>query len=196
MSEGLPDVYVRFEGIEGECMDDKHPGKAGWFPIKSFNFNFSVKDAGDSEKPSEDKKGGDKKKAAPKAAARDEGPLSHPDVSLSKNLDSSSARIWDTKCYSGQEILEVELEACRSGGMSGADKIPFVRLVFEGVYIKSISMSIAEDALPAETMQFSYERARIESIWTDNDTGERCNTQPRIFGWDFENHKQWTGYDE
>src|SRR5258708_1178348 len=60
MAEEVPDVYVRFEGIDGECTDQMHPGKQepggdypsgvkfGWFQIKSFSFSFSVKDTGDA----------------------------------------------------------------------------------------------------------------------------------------------------
>ena len=90
----------------------------------------------------------------------------------------------------------MELEACRSGGVSGAKKIPFVRLAFEGVFVKSITMNITEDAVPAETLVFSYKRVQIESVWTDNDTGERLIEKPRHYGWDFENNKQWKGEGE
>ena len=218
MAEGLPDIYLRFDGIEAECTDELHPGskadaanadpslkldpnKWGWFQFKSFSLNFDVKDSGDSE--SADKKaGGGAKPAAPKKGAAgaaaggskdDTGPHSHPDISVSKSLDSASAVLWQTRCYEGKDIKRVELEACRTGGIPGAPKLPFVRLVFEGVFVKSINMSISEDALPSETLVFSYERVQIESIWTDNETGKRLIEQPRHYGWDFKNNKQWEG---
>ena len=215
MAEGLPDIYLRFDGIEAECMDENHPGpkanalkdepdRWGWFQFKSFGFSFSVNEAGDSDAAGKTAGGahgpaapaGPKKPAAGAAkgaAKKDSGPHSHPDISVQKNLDSASAVLWKTKCYEGQEIKKVELEACRTGGIPGAPKIPFVRLIFEGVFIKKITMSVSEDALPSETLVFSYERVQIESIWTDNETGKRLIEQPRHFGWDFENNKQWEG---
>lgn len=209
------DVYVRFEGIVGECMDEKHPGVDGWFQIKSFNFSFSAKDKGENPPAAGIKKLKGKTeeerlrevndalqkvqqardreaKGKKKDSAKDEAPHDHPDVSVSKVLDSASATIWGTKCYEGKTISKVEVEACRSGGTSD-EKIPFVRLVFESVYVTKISMSIPEDALPSESLDFHYERVRIESIWTDNETGERRVDRPQRFGWDFENNKRWDG---
>ena len=207
MGEGLPDIYLRFDGIEAECTDELHPGakadavngKWGWFQFKSFNFNFSVTDKGDATAES-GAKGGSKKTDAPKTAAKDKtkdaGPHSHPDITVSKSLDSASALLWSTKCYEGKAIKQVELEACRTGGIEGAEKIPFVRLTFEGVFVKSITMSVTEDALPSESLVFSYERVKMESIWTDNETGKRLIEQPRRFAWDFKNNKQWKGEGE
>ena len=214
MSEGLPDIYLRFAGIAAECTDELHPGpeadavdgKWGWFQFKSFSFNFNVNETGAAD-PAGAAASGNQGAARPAAArgnrpappaagahgaaAQDSGPHSHPDITVSKSLDSASALIWQNKCYEGQEIEQVELEACRTGGIPGAGKIPFVRFIFEGVYVKSITMTISEDSLPSESLVFSYERVKMESIWTDNDTGERCNAKPRHFGWDFKNNKQW-----
>lgn len=219
MAEELPDIYVRFEGIDGECTDERHPGKDeggdypddtvfGWFQIKQFTFSFSVKDTGDTPAAATAAHGtpaGTTAGAAnpaqakgahgttPQQSAKDDGPFNHPDISLTKALNVTTVTLWQDKVNKGEVIPMAELVACRGGGADGSVKIPFVRLVFEKVYVKSISLSIAPDSLPSETLQFSYERARMESIWTDNDTGERKVDRPRRFGWDFHTNKQWVG---
>ncbi len=206
MAAELPDVFVRFEGIEGECMDQRYPGKAaektsypagqkfGWFQIKSFSFNFGVKDKealGAGGAPRSGASGG----GSTSDGSGNDGPLDRSEVTLSKNLDVGSASIWKDNCHSGKVIAEAEVVACRQGGTGGDEKIPFVRFIFQEVYITDISMALAEESLPTETMHFSYDRMRMESLWTDNETGDRAIDRPRRAGWDFMKNKDWSGED-
>ena len=43
----------------------------------------------------------------------------------------SSTDIWKKKCHSGDPIPKVEVVACRYGGESGDEKIPFLTLIFD-----------------------------------------------------------------
>lgn len=181
----------------------------GWFQVSKFTFGFDVK-AGDessnatataapargttSNQPATG--GATGRTAAPTAPSKhDGGPFTRPEVSLSKKLDAASTSFWLNNCYKGQALKRVEAEACRSGGVEGAVKTPFVRLVFEDVLITSISMSLPDNALPEETLQFKYKRVQMESVWTGNETGERKVGNPRNFGWDFEENVGWSASD-
>lgn len=192
MAAELADVYVRFKGIEGECMDERYPGKAGWFQIKSFSFNFGVKDkealAGAAPSSGVGSSGGG-------AGSGNDGPLDKSNVRLTKTLDVGSAGIWKEHCHSGEVIPEAEVVACRQGGLGGDEKIPFVRFIFQGVYVNDISMTLPEDSLPTETMNFEYDRMRMESLWTDNETGDRAIDRPRRAGWDWMKNQDWSGED-
>ena len=205
--------------IIGECTDELHPGKKyprpaggypknyrgedivfGWFQVEKFSFGFDVKvdDEGTkTEKPADKSVGKSSTGQAPhtttgRAGGKDDdSSYTRPNVSISKHLDSASTTFWLKNCYEGQALKKVEAEACRSGGQEGAVKTPFVRLVFEDVYIETISLSLPEDALPEESLQFSYTRVQMESIWTSNETGERKVGRPRSFGWNFEDNAGW-----
>ena len=207
MASDLPDVYVRLKDLKGECRDDHHLGDDGWVQIKGFTFGFGLKggswadaakNAGAAAKGAGGKggsSGGAKGKGGPTGgAAANEGPLDFPPVQLTKSLDLASASIWKDKCHSGEPIAQVELEACRYGGTDrGNFKIPFLRLVFEEVYVESISLGLSNDELPAETITFTYDRVRMESLWTDNETGNRLVDRPSRAGWDKKNQKEWLG---
>lgn len=203
MAAELADVFVRFEGIEGECMDARYPGrpdpnvkyksgqKFGWFQIKSFNFSFGVKDSAALASGA----GASAGSTGGASGSGTDGPLDRSEVRLAKTMDAGSASIWKENCHSGKIISEAEVVACRQGGLGGDEKIPFVRFIFQGVFISSISMTLPEDSLPTETMNFAFDRVRMESLWTDNETGDRAIDRPRRAGWDFTTNRDWSGQD-
>src|SRR5438552_1624666 len=134
------DIYLRFVGsdgnglLQGECMDYKHPGTDGWIQFKSisFAFGFGKKDDAKQDAPkSKDPKAaakkpgdaGDKKKKSNMHS----GSLDFEKVRLSKNSDLTSSRLMEM-CHSGEVIPKVVVEACRSGGVGNAEKLPFLRL--------------------------------------------------------------------
>ena len=218
MAADLPDVYVRFEGLKGECTDELHPGSEGWVQIKGFSFGFGLKDTGAANKnlrsiggrglkPEEQveqlkqavkdlqtAQAAPPKPAAP-GAARDDGPFDFPEVRLEKSLNLVSSSLWDENAHRGKVIPEVELVACRYGGVgtkSSDIKIPFLRLVFENVRVTKVSLGLSDESLPTESVTFDYDRVGIEYLWTDNETGERLADQPQRAGWDREKQQAWT----
>jgi type VI protein secretion system component Hcp len=203
--------------LVGECMDELHPGKEypeplakdymdkevvfGWFEFSDLSFSFSAKETKAKEDAAAER---EKKKAPPgqpqkpappakaKSATEDDNPyFNTPHVSLSKRVNSASRDLWLECCYKGQQIKRVEVEACRTGGLPGAPKLPFVRLIFEDAFVEEISMSLPEGE-PEESLSFSYKKVQMESIWTDNETGKRRVDQPRRFGWDFTENYGWS----
>lgn len=206
MAENLPDVYVKLEGLEGESTDSQHSGKDGWVQIKGFNFGFGLKGAesdslkapGKDATPEELAKHTQRLTEQLKAAKtkgkgddkKDEGPFDRPDVTLNKTLDLASPNIWKKKCHSGEPIPKLQVVACRYGGESGDEKIPFLTLIFEGVQVKSVSLSLSNDEAPTEAIHFRYDSVKMKYVWTSNDMGTRVRgaSAPRA-GWNFEKNK-------
>lgn len=202
MGEALADVYVKLDGFTGECTDDQHPGDDGWIQIKSFNFGFGMKEGSwentestgaTSTHGSSGSSGGGTSGNGSGSGSRHHGggsgvsnlPLEFPEVTITKSSDLVSTRLLKEKCHSGSPIPHIEVVACRYGGNDDKNpKIPFLRLIFDEVYITSITFALSQDELPAETIKFTYEIVRMETIWTDNETGDRLTSDPNRCGWD------------
>ena len=199
------DIYLRFVGsdgnglLQGECMDFKHPGSDGWIQFKSISFACGFGKEG-SETKQEPAKGKDPKAAAKKPAEADKkkksnmhsGSLDFERVRMSKNSDLTSSRLMEM-CHSGEVIPKVVVEACRSGGVGNAEKLPFLRLTFEGVCLKTCKLNLAVEGLPGEDLEFEYDLVKIKSMWTDNQTGAERTSQPQGAGWDLKNQKYAPG---
>lgn len=196
MAEALADVYVRLEGFTGESTDDQHHGDDGWIQIKSFNFGFGMREGSWENSGSDSANNGGSSSGSSSgggSGGRSGGggsgasnlPLEFPEVTITKSSDLVSTRLLKEKCHNGAPISEIEVVACRYGGNDEKNpKIPFLRLVFEEVYITSITFALSQDELPAETIRFTYDVVRMETIWTDNETGDRLTSEPNRCGWD------------
>jgi type VI protein secretion system component Hcp len=190
MAEALPDVYVRLEGLKGECTDDAHPGKDGWIQIKSFNFGFGMKEgsweAGATDSGSSGGEGGGNGGSSGNSGRSGASnlPLEFPEVTITISSDLVSTSLLKEKCHEGAPISKLELVACRYGGNDENNpKIPFLRIIFTEVYITSISLTLSQDDLPGETIKFTYDIVEMETIWTDNETGDRLTSDPNRCGW-------------
>jgi len=196
MSEDLADVYLRFDGFEGECNDSKHPGDKGWITIKSFSFGFGfpgqdeVSGADDDDDDTTDSTGNaaktankPKKKKKKKKSSMKSGPLTFDRITFTKSSDSTSCKLMEW-CHEGKEVAVVDLEACRYGGALGDEKLPFLHISFQNVYLKSCKLNLTTDNLPSEDIEFEYEKVNMKCLWTDNATGNRLTSQPIGVGWD------------
>lgn len=206
MAGDIPDVYLKFEGLTGECNDLKHPGSDGWITVKSFKFGFGFagKDgAADDEEndgAQSNQTNGAQGNGAPgrqnpqgtstqrgkrkrKSAPMKSGPMSFDCISFSKNSDVMSHSLMDA-CHKGTEIPKVELHACRYGGGPDNEKVPFLYLVFEKVHLKSCRLNLATEGMPSEDIEFEYDKVEMKCMWTDNATGNPLDAQPITAGWD------------
>src|ERR1043166_2433528 len=179
MADNLPDIYVKLHDMHGECLDEHHPGKDGWVAIKKFAFGFGVKSDGGGEEEDDDnrpmsglrrgqtmtveeydrqrRKQTRNRRRRKRGSGDDDGPFDRELVELEKSFDLSSNKMWKEKCHSGKPIDQIELQACRYGGEKGAEKIPFLRLLFENCTVKSVSVSLGTDEPPTETIHFHYD---------------------------------------
>jgi len=200
---------------EFEEGEDKKDRKDGWIQIKKFGFGFGAGDKGEAfeSKPDlpdanekDQKKRADalqkaleaktKKEKDAKAKAKDKGkeewgksgPLNFEKCSFSKSADRLSPVLVQMSHAGGYKIPTVEVEAVRYGGTGEDFKIPFLRLIFTNVYIKSCTLNLAEES-PSEDIEFEYDTVRMETLWTDNATGERMPGEPVRVGWDLVGQK-------
>jgi type VI protein secretion system component Hcp len=144
-------------------------------------------------------KGG--KAAAPK---KEEGTLKPKEFSFSRN-PSKASTILMKKCRNVEEIPKVELLACRAAGvdftMGKGDshkvakdaKIPFLRLMFEKVYLIKCGMSVTTAPTPTESIDFVFQKVQMETVWTDNETGKRVTGGINRVWFDFGNKEKDAG---
>jgi type VI protein secretion system component Hcp len=201
-----PDVYLKFVGEEdkpfcqGDCTDEKHPGEDGWIQIRSFSFGFGAEQKDDAfesktkdskiktpaqkDKEAAEKKAAEAKKAKDRKSWGKSGPLNFDKFNFSKSTDRTSTRLIGL-CHGGDDKIPMVLvEAVRYGGTGGDFKIPFVRLIFEKVRLKSCKLNLTNEDLPSEDVEFEYDVVKMECLWTDNATGDRRPEQPIRAGWD------------
>jgi type VI protein secretion system component Hcp len=192
MAEALADVYVRLKGMKGECTDSAHPGKDGWIQIKSFNFGFGMKEGSwESGADAGSSSDGNGSGSSSGRSAASNLPLDFPAVTITKSSDLASTGLLKEKCHEGAVIEVLELIACRYGGNDKENpKIPFLRIFFSDVYVKSVSLTLSQDELPGETITFTYKLVQMETIWTDNETGDRLTSDPNRCGWNTELNKE------
>jgi type VI secretion system Hcp family effector len=203
MAEDIPDVYLRFDGFKGECMDEDHPADKGWITIKSFTFGFGFSGTdGDAEQDNEDGANThpsagtqahpaskpQKKSKRKKRAGMKSGPLNFDCISFTKASDVMSHKLMEA-CHQGTEIPKVDLEACRSGGGPTNKKVAFLSLTFEKVYLKSCTLNLTTDNLPSEDIQFEYGKVSMNCLWTDNETGQKLDATPDAVSWDLSTMK-------
>jgi type VI protein secretion system component Hcp len=190
MGDLVPDVYLRFDQMEGECTDSLYPGNDGWIQIKNFNFGFGMKEGSWEGGSSRGADGGGKGSSSARSGPSNL-PLEFPEVTLTKTSDLTSTPILKEKCHEGAPIEKLELVACRYGGNDkNRPKIPFLRIIFKDVYISSISLALSQDELPGETIKFTYDFVQMETIWTDNETGDRLTSDPNRCGWNKKLNKE------
>lgn len=202
MAEALADVYVRFrdKNLKGECTDSKHPGEDGWIQIKTFSFSFGMKegswDSGGSSASDSGGDGGGSGASSGKSGGSNL-PLEFPEVTITKSADLATTGLLKQKCYDGGAIEILEVVACRYGGNDSENmKIPFLHIYFKNVYINSVSLSLSQDELPGETIKFTYDIVQMDTVWTDNETGDRLVSQPNRCGWNKKLNKEHREYIE
>jgi len=212
------DLYLRFVGewgnvpLKGECTDDQHSGeKDGWVEISNFKFGFGSEETTDTFKEKgkdeyarltkKEKEAYDKAKKAHEAT-KDKKPatwgqsgnLKFEACSFTKAADRMSAALMAI-CHGGDyKIPKVEVRAVRYGGTGETFKIPFVRLFFEKVRLKSCKLNLTNEQLPTEDIEFEYDVVKMQSVWTDNATGDRRPEEPIKAGWNLEANDQKGDY--
>jgi type VI protein secretion system component Hcp len=86
-------------------------------------------------------------------------------------------------CHDGDLIPKIELQAIRYGGGDKA-QIPFLRMIFERVYLREIKLNLANAGRPSEDIEFEYEIVNIEILRTDNATGRQVIAAADRAKWD------------
>jgi type VI protein secretion system component Hcp len=192
--------------VIGDSMDTAFPGRQGWLGISRFAFGFGW-GGSDSERKSaviaKKLSAGEKltkEEAAHITSAKDgkgakpaasQGTLQPDKFTFSRSPSLASITLADL-LRKGDKIPNAEVVACRAAGADtettdAGEKIPFLRLIFGEVYLKSCKLSVTREQEPSENLEFKFGKVMIETIWTDNATGNRDTGGVLNASFDFDN---------
>jgi len=136
------DIYVKFEGVDGECTDADHKK---WSEVTSMTHNI--------EQPASSSAAG---------GALSTGRARHDDFLLTKLIDSSSPKLHQI-CCSGKELDKVTIEIMRS---AGDKKVKQLAVQMDKVVISRIALSGTSEnsERPGEIVGCRYKKIQ----WTYN----------------------------
>jgi type VI protein secretion system component Hcp len=87
--------------------------------------------------------------------------------------------------------MGAELIVCRPAGVDipngekkGA-KVPFLKFVFDKIQLTKCSLAISKEQPPSEDIEFWFDKVTMETIWTDNETGEKLPGVKNTISFDF-----------
>ena len=144
------DCFLKLEGIDGECTDDKHKK---WIEVLSYSHGVSQPASGSTSS----------------GGARTAERCDHQDFSVVKTLDKASPKL-NLFCCNGKHIPTVKVELCRAT----ETKEKYMEYIMSGVIVTSVrpgGSAQGGDALPLEEVSFSY--GKIEWTYTETAGGER-----------------------
>ncbi|MHC4326994.1 MAG: Hcp family type VI secretion system effector [Planctomycetota bacterium] len=143
------DAFLKIDGIPGESTDAKHKDQ-----IEVLSYSHGVSQMGSASDST--------------AGGKTTGRCDHQDFSIVKELDKASPEL-NLQCCKGTHIKEMTLELCSATG----DKSPYMRYLFEGVIISSISIGGGGGGLPTESVTFNYNKINWIYVDTDHETGKK-----------------------
>lgn len=146
------DVFVKIEGVPGECTDDKHQE---WIEVLNYSHGVSQIATG-----AQSTGGG-------RAAQR----ADHQDFAVVKALDKTSPKLF-LHCCNGVHFRNVWVELCRATG----DKTKYMEYHMEDVLVTSVrpagTAGSAAETLPLEEATFNYGKMTMTYTETDHATGQ------------------------
>ena len=151
------DAFIKFEGISGESLDDKHKT---WIEILGYNFGTHQSASA----------------TASSAGGASSGRTTVTTFNFNKFLDAASCKLMEASC-SGQHFAKVTIALHRAGG----DKLKYYEIVLEEVIISDYSQS-ASDGVPRETVQLDY--GRIKTHYTQQRRSDGSGGGNVAGGWD------------
>lgn len=156
------DCYMKVKDIDGESTDEKH---TKWIELHSYSFNCSQVVGS----------------AASTAGGRSSERVDVSDVTVSKDLDKASPKLF-AKCCSGEHIAEITIELCRSTGK----KQKYMEYKLEDVLVTNYSPSGA-GGVPSEGLSLNAGKITLTYTATNAETGKAEGNVSA--NWDTTNNK-------
>lgn len=147
----MSDIFVKLDGIPGECTDEKHKD---WIEVLSYNHGVSQASAGS------------RSTGGAASASR----CNHSDFSFVKCLDKTSAKL-NLACCKGTHIKAVEVALCRATG----EKTEYMRYKLEDVMISGVRPGGSAQGgsdVPLEDISLNYGKITWTYTETDHKTGK------------------------
>lgn len=145
----MPDAFLEIEGIPGESTDEKHKGQ-----IEVLSFSHGVSQMASAVEST--------------SGGKTVGRCDHQDFSIVKEIDKASPEL-NLQCCKGTHIKKMTLELCAATG----DQSPYMRYVFEGLIISSVSIGGGGGGTPTESVTFNYNKINWIYVDTDHETGKK-----------------------
>jgi type VI secretion system secreted protein Hcp len=145
------DCFLKIDGIDGECTDDKHKQ---WIELLSYSHGVSQPGSG----------------SASSGGGRSAERCDHQDFSVVKTLDKTSPKL-NLFCCNGTHVQNVKVELCRAA----ETKEKYMEYLMTDVIISSVrpgGTSQGGEALPLEEVSFNYGKITWNYIETDHKTGK------------------------
>ena len=139
-------AYIKFDGIDGEALDDKHKG---WSDLASFSQGMT-------------QPGG-----AKTGATRRRGDVILNDLSCAKELDKSSPKIAEAVCK-GKVFPKVEIDVTASTTDKG--RVTYYRYELTNVMVTGYNISGSGQAEDVPMEDFSLNFEEIKVTYTENDS--------------------------
>jgi len=139
-------AYIKFDGVNGECQDDKHKG---WTTIESFSQGLTKPGGGAT------------------GTERRRGDVILHDINISKNLDKSSPKLQEAVAK-GKVFPKVEIHVTAS--YTDAGRVTYLAYELKNVQVTSYSIggSGQSEQVPSEQMSLNFEE--IKQTYTENDS--------------------------
>jgi type VI secretion system secreted protein Hcp len=128
-------LFIKFDGIEGECHDKDHKG---WVDLLSYSWGLSQSGADAT------------------GQTRRRGVVSVSDLSCSKEMEKSSPKIAEAICK-GKVFPKVEIHSCATYGDARAT---FLKYELKNVMVSSYVSSGGSDAVPTESLSLNFEEIK------------------------------------
>jgi type VI secretion system secreted protein Hcp len=141
------DIYLKFDGIEGESSDSKHPG---WIEIQNINLGISLPASNSSYSSS--------------GGGTNTGRSDFDPITFSKYMDKSSVKISEF-CATGKTDPKVEIHLCQAG--DGDEKHVFMEYILKDAVFTnySVSASMHDVDRPMESIAIIF--SNIEMSYKD-----------------------------
>jgi type VI secretion system secreted protein Hcp len=134
----LQDIFIKLEGIDGECQDAKHKG---WIDVLSFSYGVSQSSSSFT------------------GGGSGVGKANFDTLSFTHYVDKASPNLF-MYCALGKHIPKVEVSCCKSGGGSQE----YMRITLNDVIVTGVSLSGANaETQVNESVSLSYAKIKIET---------------------------------
>jgi type VI secretion system secreted protein Hcp len=144
------DMFIKFDGIDGESTDDKH---AKWIEVLSFTHGMSQIIGGSRSS----------------TGAATGGRVDIQDFNFQKSTDATTPKLH-LFCCNGTHIKKGVFEVCKATG----DKTLFYSIVMNDLIISSVSATGARngDGVPSESVTVNAGEYEWTYVPTDQKTGK------------------------
>ncbi len=157
------DMFMKIEGIDGECTDDAH---TDWIELRRFEHGVSQPIS-----------------SASATGGRTGGRADFENFSVIKTIDKATPDL-NLFCANGKHIPSIEVECC----LATEDKHTFMKYTLEDCIVASVKIGAnPEDDRPTEEVTFCYGQVKWEYTPIDQ-TGAAGSATDRT--WSLETNKQ------